>query len=223
MKQLTLDIGPDVPPDFDNFVVGANLELVEALRAAVLGDAHIYLWGERMSGRSHLLRAAVRHCEAAARPAAHVAAATVGEALPDTSAMLLAIDDVDQLVEPAQIALFNAFNRARLQHQTLLLSGPCPPLELRLREDLRTRIGQCLVFEVKPLDDQARALILTTLAERRGLPLGQDLIAFVLRHGRRDLPSLVTLVDALDRASLEHKRPITLPLLRNLMQSGLPL
>lgn len=223
MKQLVLDIHQDAPPDFDNFVTGANAELVAALRNSVQGHTHLYLWGAHMSGRSHLLGAAVACSRNAGREACLLDAGSVGSALPDTPAMLLAIDDVDQLDDAAQVALFNAFNRARTLRQTLLLSGPCPPLELRLREDLRTRIGQCLIYEVQPLDDEARTRILIMLANRRGLQLGEDVIGFVLRHGRRDLPSLVALIDALDRASLEHKRPITLPLLRSLMQTGLTL
>ena len=75
----------------------------------------------------------------------------------------------DALAPSAQIALFNAFNRARASGQTLLLAGSQPPLGLALREDLRTRIGQCLIYEVRPLDDAARAAILSALAERRGL------------------------------------------------------
>ncbi len=223
MKQLLLDIRPDAPQVFSNFVPGANSALLAALERSILGDAHVYHWGDAASGRTHLLRAAVAASNAAGRPALCLAAAQVGAALPDDTAMLIAIDDVEQLSPQAQIALFNSFNRARQSNQTLLLSGPCPPRALALREDLRTRIGQCLVFEVRPLDDAARREILTSLAERRGLQLSDEVSAFILRHGRRDLPSLVAVIDALDRASLEHKRPVTLALLRTLTQAGLPL
>lgn len=222
MKQLILDIHPDAPPTLDNFVAGSNLQLLDTLENLPHTTTHLYLWGEQMCGRTHLLQAAVRHCKAAQRAAQYLSASEVSgaiDALPDTPNLLLAIDDVDQLSDAAQISLFNAFNRARSNQQTLLLSGPCPPRALALREDLRTRIGQCLIFEVQPLDDTARARILTTLAERRGLALTDELIQFVLRHGQRDLPSLVNLVTRLDRTSLEHQRPITLPLLRSLLHS----
>ncbi|ENO87880.1 HdaA/DnaA family protein, partial [Thauera aminoaromatica] len=158
---------------------------------------------------------------AAGRPAHLLAAATVEDHLPETPGALLAIDDADQLGAAAQIALFNAFNRARANGQSLLLCGPAAPLGLALREDLRTRIGQSLIYEVKPLDDDARAEILTTLAARRGLRLADEVVDFLLRHGRRELSSLREVLDALDRASLEHKRPITLPLLRDMIQQGL--
>ena len=228
MKQLVLDIRPDAPPTLENFVAGANAELVATVSllaspatAAQLPARHIYLWGAPGSGRSHLLRAAVDAARAAGRPSHLLAAATVEDDLPETPDALLAIDDVDQLGAAAQIALFNAFNRARGNGQSLLLCGPAAPLGLALREDLRTRIGQSLIYQVQPLDDAARAEILATLAARRGLRLADEVVDFLLRHGRRELSSLREVLDALDRASLEHKRPITLPLLRDMIQQGL--
>lgn len=221
MKQLVLDIRPDAPPTLDNFVVGSNDELLAALDAIGPHTAHLYLWGPAGSGRTHLLRAAVAAALAAGRPALYVPAAKAGDELPQIADALLAVDDLDALDGAAQVALFNAFNRARSNGQTLLLAGATAPLQLAVREDLRTRVGQCLVYEVRPLDDEARAAILRTLAERRGLPLADEVTDFLLRHGRRDLPSLLAVLDALDTASLERKRAVTLPLLREMIHSGL--
>ena len=131
--------------------------------------------------------------------------------------------DVDALDPPAQIALFNAFNRSRSCGQRLLLAGSQPPLALALREDLRTRIGQCLVYQLQPLDDETRAAIIATLAQRRGLPLASEVLDYLMCHGERELPRLLAVFEALDAAALERKRPITLPLLRELIQRGLQL
>lgn len=221
MKQLVLDIRPDAPPTLANFVAGANAELVAALAAPDALPGHLYLYGPDGCGRSHLLRAAAQAAQAAARAAHYVAADAVGEALPQTPAALVAVDDIHRLSPQAQIALFNAFNRARALGQKLVLAGDRPPLQLALREDLRTRVGQCLIYEVRPLDDASRAAILATLASRRGLRLADEVIDFLMRHGRRDLPSLLAVLDALDDASLERKRAVTLPLLREMMQAGL--
>ncbi|MGE0012052.1 MAG: DnaA regulatory inactivator Hda [Azoarcus sp.] len=226
MKQLVLDISSDAPPTLDNFVVGANSELVASLSLlatdrSLLPVPHLYLWGTSGKGRSHLLQGAVAVAAANGRQTHYLSADAVRDALPETPDALLAIDDIDLLRPEAQVALFNAFNRARLNGQSLLLAGLQPPLALALREDLRTRIGQSLIFEVQPLDDDSRAAILATLAERRGLRLADEVVDFLMRHGRRDLPSLLAAFNALDAASLEQKRPITLPLLREMMQQGL--
>ena len=63
MKQLALGISPPPQPTLDNFVPGANAELVERLRELTSGnfpESIVYLWGEAGSGRSHLLRACAR-------------------------------------------------------------------------------------------------------------------------------------------------------------------
>jgi len=48
--------------------------------------------------------------------------------------------------------------------------------------------------------------------------LPDSVIDYLLRHLSRDLPSLMSVLDALDRHSLEAKRPITLPLLKELLR-----
>jgi len=46
-------------------------------------------------------------------------------------------------------------------------------------------------------------------------------VQYLLRHGRRDLPSLMHMLESLDRISLEQHRPLTVPLVRELMQTTL--
>ena len=223
MKQLVLDIRSDAPARFDSYVVGDNAELVAALHeSALAGSGPLYLWGPQGSGKSHLLQATVALASASGRSATLLNAASLGKQVPSSTG-LLAIDDVEALPADAQVATFNAFNRRGDSGLTLLLSGHRAPRELELREDLRTRIGQTLIFEIRPLDESSRREILIGLASRRGIRLEPEVLDFILRHGRRDLQSLLVVFEALDAASLEHKRPITLPLLRGLLQAGLNL
>ena len=131
---------------------------------------------------------------------------------------LLVADDVETLDADAQARLFRLFNDARRRGLSILLAGLVPPGELVLREDLRTRIGQCLIFEVKPLSDDEKADALARYAADRAMRLDAAVVPYLLRYGRRDLPSLLGTLEALDRASLELKRPPTVPLLREILQ-----
>jgi DnaA family protein len=103
----------------------------------------------------------------------------------------------------------------------MLLSGRVPPLQLKLREDLRTRIGQMLIYEIKPLSDDEKAAALAQHALLRGMRMEPGVVQYLLRHGRRDLPSLLAMLNHLDRVSLEQQRPPTVPLLRELLQTRL--
>lgn len=224
-QQLLLDIRPEQIPSLANFVVGDNAELFAHLNSLSDSDVfdQIYLWGPPGSGRSHLLRGVLARAEAQARPVQWVDAAMLGDALAAAPGSLLIVDDVEALSGEAQITLFRTFNAARLTGLALLLAGAEPPLRLALREDLRTRIGATLVYEVKPLSDRDKADALSRHAKGRGMNVDTALIAYLLHHGRRDLPSLLAVLDLLDRTSLEQQRPLTLPLLREVMQDSLEL
>ena len=196
-RQLALPISSPPEPTLENFVTGANAELLARLRALAAGElaeSVLYLWGEPGSGRSHLLAAS-------ARPGLAVA------------------DDVERLDEAGQIALFNAINAARDAGGTVLAAGNAPPAQLALREDLKSRLAWGLVYQVKPLTDAEKALTLHGEAARRGLRLSDEVVWYLLTHVRRDLHSLIGLLDRLDRASLEQRRAVTLPLVRELIRN----
>lgn len=216
-RQLLLGLRPEGAPTFDNFVGSANHELLQRLRE-LDGSERIYLWGENGSGRSHLLAAIAADAHARGRTVAATDAANVdGAALQLVSGAMLLVDDIDRLTPAGQSALFRIFNAAREQHWGLVLTGPVPPLQLALREDLRTRIGQTLIYEIKSLSDDEKAAALRYYADQRGLPLDDAVVRYLLQHGRRELPSLVKTLDRLDQISLARQRPPTLPLLRELM------
>ncbi|KAF0165620.1 MAG: hypothetical protein FD157_1247 [Rhodocyclaceae bacterium] len=223
-QQMLLDLKPEQPPTLENFVIGANAELVARLR--ILGETSsfeaIYIWGPQGGGKSHLL-AATAEAARGKRPTVFLNGAEAGAELPLATGTLLVIDDVQGLGPEAQIALFRAFNAARFLGLALLLAGDEPPLRLALREDLRTRIGQTLIYEIQSLSDDEKAAALQRHAIERGMLMDPGVVHYLLRHGRRDLPSLMAMLNSLDRASLEQKRPPTLPLLRELMQTSLDL
>jgi DnaA family protein len=222
-RQLTLDIRPEQSPSLDNFIAGANAELLGRLRALAQPKTFdaIYLWGPPGSGRTHLLRATHAAAQTGRRPAVYVAGGDAGSELPCPPGGLLIVDDLDLLGAAAQIALFRVFNTARLAGLALLLGGPAAPLQLALREDLRTRVGSALIYEVKPLSDADKGAALKSHATQRGMRVDDELIAYLLRHAPRDLPTLIALLDALDQASLEQKRPLTLPLLREVLAGAI--
>lgn len=221
-RQHLLDLKPEQLPTLENFVPGSNRELLGRLRALCHGDSFdaVYLWGPSGCGRSHLLQAVAARAQQQ-RPVTVADAAAAGDSLALAPGSLLVIDDVDRLGAAGQSALFKACNAARLAGIALLLSGPVPPRELALREDLRTRIGQALIYEIKALSDAEKAEALQRHALMRGMRMDDGLLQYLLRHGRRDLPTLMNVLDALDRATLEQQRPATLPLLREVMQRNL--
>ena len=136
---------------------------------------------------------------------------------------LVAIDGIDLAAPDAQASAFTIFNGLRDRGGHLLVATRRPLAALSLREDLRTRLGWGLVYEVSPLADADKAEALAAYARGRGFRLADDVIHYLLAHGRRDMSALVGALAALDRHSLATKRPITVPLLRAWLQHDIDL
>ncbi|MBK6744424.1 MAG: DnaA regulatory inactivator Hda [Hydrogenophilales bacterium] len=213
-RQLILNIQPEAEPRFDNFLPGDNLELLlalDTLARAELQEFVVYIWGAPGSGRSHLLHATHAQAHGLAR------FCTKGIDLPEEMPRLLVVDDVDALDAEAQIRLFDLINQARDGAGTVLAAGPCAPAQLGLREDLATRLAWGLVFGLRPLNEADRATAIKERAAARGLALPDEVARYLLTYGRRDLPSLLATVDALDTYSMSLKRPVTLALVREVL------
>ena len=207
MKQLLLDIQPPSPPTLDNFIAGSNAEALHSLKMAIDGASEarfIYLWGAPGSGKSHLLQA----CNDLA----------LARNLP-----LSVVDDVNTLDEEAQIELFNYFNQLRASGGILITSGNAAPTQMGLRDDLATRLAWGLVYQLHPLSDEEKAKALKTHAKQRGMKLPDEVVDYCLRYLRRDLPTLMAVLNALDKWSLTEKKPVTVPLLKKLLQLNLEL
>ena len=215
MTQLLLDIAPDWVPTLDNFIPGRNVELLSALRHALIGAATercFYLWGEPGSGKTHLLQALVQQAQALNRSTSFVQGV-----VPD-QAQIVAVDNVQTLDDAQQIALFELYNKMRESGGMLLVSGTAAPSHLTLRDDLRTRLGWGLVYQVHALSDDEKEQALQQHAQARGLILPSEVTQYLLRHGRRNLPALLALLDALDAHCLRLKRGASVPLLKEVMQ-----
>jgi len=75
-----------------------------------------------------------------------------------------------------------------------------------------------LVYQLQPLNDAEKAQALINHAKERGIELPIDVIEYCLRYMRRDLPTLMATLDALDEWSLTTHRPVTVPMLKQLLQ-----
>jgi len=210
MRQLALDLVDAPVASFENFVMGRNAEALTYLKDVLKAQTErfIYLWGEPGCGRTHLLQSVA---------AAHESASYV-HCEPDSvfsdSAPLLLVDEVDRLGAQAQHSLFIQYNRLRETGGCLIASGPVPPVQLALRADVLTRLAWGLVFQIHALNDEEKAKALEQQAWARGWKLSAEAIAYLLTHVARDMGALYGVVQALDRYSLETKRAVTIPLIR---------
>lgn len=229
MRQIPLDLGPAVVQTLDDFVDGPNADLLAWLRAwpAVSGPVSpAYLWGAAGSGKTHLMRAMVEHALGKGFGVVWLNAQTcqMWDAADPMSPTLALIDECDQLDADHQHLAFNLFiesaspsNPTEAGPLFIMAAGNVPPVDLPVRDDLRTRLGWGLIFALSPLDEAGVRDALQREAARRGMALGDDIVSYLLTRYSRDLGFLMTLLDRLDRYALAEHRLITVPLLKHML------
>lgn len=219
-------IDPPAPRLADG-VVGRNAQALEALRAFATGAqaggfATFCLWGAPGSGKSFWLGAWQAELPKLATLVNCANAQQSQQALADTplGPRLWLLDNLDQSSEDTIEALFRLYNGAREHGQRIVAATSAAPIHLMLREDLRTRVGQGLVFELHELSDDEKKEALRERALKVALPLSEEALSYLMTRLPRDLGLLTRVLDALNELSLSKKRPATLPLLKELLDTA---
>ena len=217
MKQIPLAIGPEPARTFENFLPGANGEALAHLLALAPGAPPVYLWGPAGSGKTHLLHAVVERAAEQGQQAAWFAAATPLPWSAGGERDWLVFDDAHAFDPAQQLAAFSLFVEATSRGSAVIAAGEVPPVDLAVREDLRTRLGWGHVFALAPLGDNEVRAALRREADRRGTFLSDEVMDYLLTRFARDLKHLMAQLDRLDAFSLSTKRAITVPLLKQML------
>jgi DnaA family protein len=214
---------------FEHFHAGANAAALAAVQALAVqpGAPWLYLSGAAGSGKSHLLMAACQAAHEAGRTVQYLPLKTLHEhfmALRGVAgSQLIALDDIDVIAgeRDAEHALFDLYNRARAEGTALIFTAQTVPAQLNLGlPDLRSRLGACTQFTLKPLEDGERREVLKQQAALRGIELDEGVLDWLFARYARDLDALLDLLDRLDQASLAAQRRITIPFLRTFLREA---
>lgn len=225
MKQIALDIGVSIGPSLGNFHPGHNAAALSHLELWMAGRTRspvpTYLWGEPGCGKTHLLQAVAHHVRQHGGVVGWMDHATAQPEAFNPAWEVLLLDDVQDFSAVQQHAAFNWFVNASTpgaeRQPWVLAAGHVPPQDLPLREDLRSRLGWGHVFQLQLLDDAQRREVLLKHAQALGLSLGAELLDYLLHRFSRDLGHLIGLLEQLDQYALQTQRPLTIPLLRAML------
>ena len=227
MKQLALDIGLSTDPAFANFFSGPNDAVVRQLQLWADNPLHTpvptYLWGNEASGKTHLLKAVSEALRGHGASSGWMDASMLEPPEFNEAWSAVIMDDCHLYTPAQQRAAFNWFVNALStddgQPRWVLASGDAPPAALKLREDLRTRLGWGHVFALQALTDAERRAVIKREADARGIALSDEVVDFMLNRFSRDLGSLMQLLDKLDSYALQTKRVVTIPLIKSMLES----
>ena len=227
MKQIALDIGLTTGPTLKSFFAGPNEAALRHLElwvgnqpvAAIRSPVPTYLWGSGGSGKTHLLKAVQLALREQGAAVGWLDASVQEPPQFNEGWAVVLMDDVHLYNSVQQHAAFNWFINAQTHQLWALAAGALPPADLKLRDDLTTRLGWGHVFQLHALSEPERRAVLRQAADARGIFLGDEVMDYILTRFSRDLGSLMELLNLIDGYALQTKRGITIPLIKSMMEN----
>ncbi len=222
MDQLGLPFALNAKMLWCNFIGDKNQQIVEFLTHLFThpSSSVVYVYGGKSSGKTHLLQGCT--FEALDR-SQRVVYLDFGQDMPEGVLNGLegndwvCIDNVECLNETQQQELFDLYNRSASTSVKLLVSGNVLPSDLNVIKDLKTRLSLTTLFGLEALSDECKKNIIAQKMNERNLRVEHKIYDYLLKYYSRDLTDLLNAIDQLDKASLQQKNRITIPLIKQVL------
>ncbi|MBO6781979.1 MAG: DNA replication protein [Alphaproteobacteria bacterium] len=220
-QQLILDLGHRTARGRSDFLVSAcNAEAVEWVdRWPDWPTRALVIWGPAGAGKTHL-----GHVWCASSGALNVDAATVlGEdaaTLRDRNANIF-VDDAEALSGDAagEEALLHLYNYLLETDGGLLIAARRPPAHWHVDlADLSSRLNALPAAGIAAPDDELLAALLVKQFQDRQVRVGGDVVSYLIARMERSFAAVTRTVAAVDAAALERQRPVTVPLVREVLE-----
>lgn len=176
----------------------------------------LVLYGPAGSGKTHLAR-----IWAARAGAQSVAGDIDPAALAGQGRRALLIEDAPGWMQAGgaagerERALFHVHNLLQQQGGSMLLTARDPASRWGVDlPDLRSRLNALPAVGLSAPDDAMLTAVLAKLFADRQLPPDPEVLRYIVARVERSFEVLAPVVDAIDRAALAAKRPVTLPFVR---------
>ncbi len=218
-EQLPLELEHRPARGREDFLVAPANEHAVALidRWPDWPDAVLALAGAPGTGKTHLAEVWRTRSGARRIEAAKLTKKVVPE-LAEAGAVI--VEDGEALQGEGLPALFHLINLVRETKGFLLLTGKEPPARWPVSlPDLSSRLKAVPCAEIGAPDDALLSALMIKLFDDRQLAVPAPVISYLVPRMERSFAALSALVEALDRASLAGKRPITVPLAAEILKN----
>ncbi|MFT6267626.1 MAG: DnaA family protein [Alphaproteobacteria bacterium] len=230
--QLILPVSFRKQDSLENFVEGENSQLLSHVQDVLANQVNYPHASQRIcvvtgsvgAGKSHLLLAISEQASLNGLTQQYVDLAQIINMPPEMLLGLinkdvLCIDNLQSInaISSWQTAIFDTINQFTEAQGKLLLiatSKPIDEIEYTLA-DLRTRLSWGTNYALHPLNDADKCEALENHLKAIRIGYTEDAIGFLLNRTSRNMRDLRLVIDALDKASLESKRKITIPFIKS--------
>ena len=209
MAQLVLDLGHRPALGRDSFLVAPSNETAVAWldRWPNWPAPALVVHGPPGCGKSHLVEVwRARSGASTERDPGR---------LSRSRARALALDDAERLPAEDLLHLYNVM--AEAEGHVLMTASRAPALWDAGLADLRSRVLAAPSVAIGPPDDALLGAVIVKLFADRQLQVTAEVIEFLVRRIERSFAGVRAAVARLDAAALAEKRPVTVPLAREVL------
>lgn len=220
-RQLILDLGHRTATGRADYLVSSsNAEAVEWIDRWPEWPARaLVIWGPAASGKTHLGHVWCAVSGAERISPEDVRAADAGILRRRNSSFFL--DDAEQLAgagedEEALLHLYNYL--LETDGALLLASEKAPAFWPVALADLSSRMKALQGSGIAPPDDSLLAALLIKQFQDRQLRVGEEVITYLVPRMERSFEAVARIVTAIDTTALARSRPVTVPLVREVLE-----
>ena len=222
-KQLTFPWIKQNIASFDDFYFdpenfGLKKNLLEE-------DDDLFLYGIKKSGKSFLLQSVCNFYDSKNKSSLYVPISDVkkyGISFMDSLDNLdvICIDDIDLINSNKEweIAIFNLINDCLISKCRLIFSSSLNPSSIKFDlKDLISRIKKIDHVELFPVSEDKLNDALIFICNLRSINLGEKEINYLVTYSKRNISDLINIINKLDKTSMQLKRKITIPLIKEVI------
>jgi len=221
MNQLGLPISLNASMLLESFV--ANKELLRLINQLFLNEksSEVYIYGASGQGKTHVLQGAVLKALEIDKHAVYI---DCSDTFPDyildfvDQIDFISFDNVHLISSESQEVFFDLYNRARQAQIFILVSGNTLPSDLEVMKDLKTRLSLAVVYKLEELSDELTMSVIDSQMSQRNLSVNSNVYEYLFKSYSRDLKLLLSTMNDLDKASLQAKKPISIPFVKNFLE-----
>ena len=224
-KQLTFPWNKDNKSSFDSFYASKlNKHLLSLLQNNAFKD-DLLIFGTKDSGKTYLLQALCNYFSNQGKSSFYLPMKQAKELSVDIlesleSMELVCIDGIESIAgnKVWEIGLFNLINRSLNSENRLIFTSSknIDVMNFELK-DLDSRLRKIQSHELYALADDEILSALKHIANLRSIELGSKEAQYLLTYANRNISDLVQILESLDQLSMEMKRKITIPLIKEVI------
>ena len=224
-KQLTFPWNKENKSSFDSFyTTKLNKQLLFLLKDEALKE-DLLIYGAKDSGKTYLLQALCNQFNNQGKSSFFLPMKQAIELSVDIldsleNIELVCIDGLESLVgnRAWEVGLFNLINRSFNCNNRLIFTSAknIDGMNFELK-DLDSRLRKIQSHELHSLADDDILSALKHIANLRSIELGSKEAQYLLTYADRNISDLVKILESLDQLSMEMKRKITIPLIKEVI------